>query len=142
MVAAAFWLFLLCSLSILLALGGKEGRLIAIACISAAVGTFLANSFLGFTRGFPVVFATDVILLSIAVAVALESARFWPLWFGGFELITVACHIAKWAFPATIPQIYTDTAGFWSLPALTSASLGIILDRNCEILADRIAPSA
>ena len=130
MIAAAFWTFLAASLAFVGYSGGAEGRRIALACLTATAVTFYLNSSLGFSEARRWVLAVDGALLLVAMTTAATSSRFWPLWFAGFHTVAVASGISSQLLPGVFPRIYSDAAGFWALPALGTAVLGVARDRR------------
>jgi hypothetical protein len=70
----------------------------------------------------------DALVFLIGLKIALCSTSYWPLWFCGLLLVSVATSIASLLFPTSVPAIYVDLAGFWAIPALASAAIGVIID--------------
>lgn len=132
-IAVSFWLFLGCSLAIIAVLGGREGRQLVFAILTAVSATFLANRYFGMRDAQYFVVLTDVALLICVVIIALRTSRHWPLWFAGFHLITVSAGIARLVSPSGLPEMYIDAAGFWALPALGAAVVGILLDHRAGL---------
>lgn len=133
MIAAAFWLFLACSLLMMTWHGGAEGSVVSAACALATLLTFVLNNYLGFVAAQLVVALLDAALLVVGIAIALRSTKFWPIWFSGFHMIAVASGTASQVFAGALPKMYTDAAGFWALPALGAAVLGIMRDRQAGL---------
>ena len=129
-VAVGFWTFLVSATSILAVFGCDQARKVAIACLTATFCTFGVNFILGFAGAQLAMVMIDAVLLIYVLRTALTSHAHWPLWFCGFHLVTVASEIAKITIPAETPLIYTNFAGFWALPALGAAAIGVILDRR------------
>lgn len=133
-VAGAFWLFLICVIVVTVTMGGSEGRLLVITCVTASALTYVANVQLGFDFARLVVLVIDVGVFAIIIAIALRSRSYWPIWFSAFQMITVATHFAQMTIPSSIPGIYGNAAGFWALPALGAAVVGVMLDRRAGVI--------
>ena len=129
-IALAFWFFLIAALIIISCAGGREERLFSLAILVAVSATFFTNVVLGFSDAQMIILLIDSGLLAFTLFVAISSSKHWPIWFAGFHLIGVASSIAYAAFPANISGIYIDMSGFWSLPALGAAAIGVLLDRR------------
>lgn len=48
----------------------------------------------------------DVLALAVALAVALQANRVYPLWFAAFQLLAVVAHLARWLAPDVAPLAY------------------------------------
>jgi hypothetical protein len=105
----------------------------ALAIIFSTISTLIVNQSVGIEKSQPFVFVIDSILLIFSFWIALNSKYYWPIWFTGFHFITVSTYIARFLFPAEVPILYTNAAGFWALPALGSAAVGAIFDRRAGI---------
>ena len=85
---------------------------------------------MGLEESQPFVIVIDMTLLAFSICLAAKSANFWPMWFSGFHMVAVATGFARFTFPTALPTIYTNTAGFWAIPALIAAAIGVLLDRR------------
>lgn len=133
-VALAYWVFLTSVIVVFVTRGGPDGRLFTFACIIASTLTYFANAQFGFNSSRFHVLAIDSALLAIVTILAMRSRSYWPMWFAGFHMIAVATRLAQFVFPASIPGIYGNTAGFWALPALGVAVFGVLLDRRAAMI--------
>jgi hypothetical protein len=66
----------------------------------------------------------DLATLSLFVAVALRSGRFWPLWVAGLQLTTSMGHLLKAMAPGLLPVAYGAALRVWSYPILIILALG------------------
>jgi hypothetical protein len=121
-------LFIGAAVSILWLYGGAEARLLAYGVIASTLLTLLAHIVFGIENARYWVLLIDVILLALIVGVVLSNNTHWPIWFAGFHMIAVATGLADALFPNTFPRLYINLAGFWALPALGSAAIGVVLD--------------
>ena len=86
-----------------------------------------------FDRAILLVKSVDISLFVAMLILALNSNKFWPLWFCGFHLLTVASHFSlEIGLPESIEFIF-NFSQFWSIPAIGSAVLGTYLDRHSEV---------
>jgi uncharacterized membrane-anchored protein YitT (DUF2179 family) len=92
--------------------------------------TFVLHQKFGLEDANSYVLLVDCATLVFAVFLVLKSNAHWPMWFCGFHMIAVATGIAQICFPNGLPANYTDTAGFWALPALGAAVAGVLFDRK------------
>jgi hypothetical protein len=132
-IAIAFWFFLASALVALWFWGELEGRSIAVMCLIASSATFVANYRLGLLPAIPVVLVVDILLLMGAVYIALVTSRYWPLWFAGFHSISVACQLAEVSVKSDLDWLYGNKAGFWAVPALGAAVIGICIDKRASV---------
>jgi hypothetical protein len=135
----SFWPFMIAALSLIAIYGQKTERHFVVAIICAVAATFAANYWLGFSEAQPVVTTIDCALLIYAVALALKVPVHWPLWFAGFHAISVASGLANILTPQGVADIYIDKSGYWSIPALGAAVIGVLLDRR-KIVRDAPTP--
>lgn len=75
----------------------------------------------------------DTSFMVFLYALALLSRRFWPLWMAGFQLVTVATHVASLTGPAFLPRLYTAMSTLWSVPILLVMLIGVILDNHAGL---------
>lgn len=130
---ASFWIFTFCALGLISIQGGSEGRRFSLFVIIATSSTFISNLTLTFLVAQPLVVIIDSLLLAAVAHIAMTSKAYWPVWFCGFHTVTVASGLAGIAFPAQLPLLYTNLAGFWAVPALAAAVAGILLDRRVRL---------
>jgi hypothetical protein len=94
----------------------------------ATILTFGVHQVFGQLAAQPYVLIIDASLFAVGLKIALASNCHWPLWFCGFTLVSLATSIASLIFPTEIPALYIDLAGFWSIPTVASAAIGVVLD--------------
>jgi hypothetical protein len=135
--AIGFWLFLLCAYAIVWINGDREARIFVNLVLLAAILTALA---MVLTRGNAhalTVFAIDAALLAAALFFVGRSRSYWPIWFAGFQSITVASELARQLFPHQIPSLYGAMASFWAIPALLSMTVAVVRDNRLRHRATR-----
>jgi len=106
--------------------GDRDARITALACVGATAATAIVLSPL-IVRSDNVetgVAAIDVAVLLVFVAVALQSARFWPLWISGLQLTTTLAHVIKLIEPGLLNVAYGAAMRFWSYPILLILAVG------------------
>ena len=106
--------------------GGRDERVVALLCLAGVIGTELLlpppdQRFAGIELG---VMAVDLVLLAGFVAVALRSARFWPLWVAGLQLTAAMGHLLKGIDTGLLPHAYGAALTFWSYPILLILAAG------------------
>lgn len=116
--------------------GGILERSFAAFLFICAATTYVLNASLGWSRALPYVTVVDTILLAVVLVIVAKSKRHWPIWFAGFHAVAVATGFAQLFFPNETPGIYIMMAGFWSLPALIAAAIGVFLDKRAKGLGD------
>lgn len=136
--AIIFWIFLLASFLIIGVRGRAAERLFLLAMLAATVATWLIDAEVGINSAARWVVLVDVGLLLIALGYVVTLDRYWPIWFAAFQLISVTTEIAQLLFPNAVPGIYETAARFWSLPAIASIVVAVILDANARRRAQSI----
>lgn len=126
----AFWAFLFSACGAMFCFGQRDEKRFIIAVVAATLSTFVANSIWGITTALPIVAVIDGALLIFVLAYVARSDRYWPIWFAGFHLNTIATEMGSIMFPGALPGLYTNLAGAWALPALGAAAWGVMRDRN------------
>ncbi len=106
--------------------GGSPERIVGGSLILAYVATLvsysaLANRFFGVERG---VFAVDVVLLAVLIAVAIRADRAWPLVVAALQLDTVGAHVVKTFDVGMIRVTYALLIAIWSYPMLLALGFG------------------
>ena len=106
--------------------GGRDERIVALLCLAGVIGTELLlpppdQRFAGMELG---VMAVDLVLLAGFIAVALRSARFWPLWVAGLQLTAAMGHLLKGIDTDLLPHAYGAALTFWSYPILFILAVG------------------
>ena len=77
-----------------------------------------------------IVWVIDIALLLSMFWIALKSDKYWPIWFCGFHLITVASHFSSLVAASETLTIVFNFSQFWSIPAIGAAVIGTYLDRS------------
>jgi hypothetical protein len=70
------------------------------------------------------VLLVDIGVLSLFLALALRSDKYWPLWTTAFQVIGVVTHLARFVDPGIIPRAYSIAQGFWAYPMLVALVIG------------------
>ncbi|MEK6542623.1 MAG: hypothetical protein AABZ45_10960 [Pseudomonadota bacterium] len=126
--AVLYWLFLLSACGATIVLGQRNEAIFAAALVLASAATISFTTLLGWTNSQPYVLMVDAVLLLCTLILAFRSASYWPIWFAALQLIGVSSGLAAVLFPTRVPAIYIILAGFWSIPALTIMTIGIVRD--------------
>lgn len=118
-----FLIFWITACSYVAVRGGAPERIAA----GAIVLAILATTFLSFllrpragaygSMELGVAF-TDVALFATLVALALSSARFWPMLMASMQGCGMMGHLAKPLAPDIIPKAYYVTVAFWAYPII------------------------
>ena len=127
-VVISYWLFLLSACLTMMIFGQTLERWFAATIVAATVLSFVLNNWLGMITASPFIVAIDVVIWGIALTLALAADRYWPIWFAGFHLNTIATEVGSIVLPGTIPALYANLAGAWALPALGFAAAGVARD--------------
>lgn len=130
--AIGFWLFLLCAYAIVWINGDREARIFINFVLLAAILTALAMAVTAGNLHALVVFAIDTALLIAALMFVGRSRYYWPIWFAGFQTITVASELARQLFPHHIPSLYGAMASFWAIPAVGCMTIAIVKDNHAR----------
>lgn len=115
-----FDLLLLANCVYALLRGGAPERLVAATflvgdLLSAAAVLNHSGRYVGEEYG---LFATDVLILVVLVAVALLSTRWWPLFVAALQLNGVLVHLVHLTAPRTLPGAYLNASALWAYPML------------------------
>lgn len=132
MFALIFWLFLVAAFLVVAINGRAPERLFLAFVLAATLATFALNSIYGITAALDKIMLVDAALLLVACAYVALIDRFWPIWFAGFQLTTVATELAKIIFPDAVPGVYESAAGLWGLLALGSMAFAVTLDHRLK----------
>lgn len=106
--------------------------IVAASIVAATLLTFCLHQAFGMLPAQPYVLIVDALLFAVGLRIAFTSNSFWPLWFCGFILVSLATGIASLLFPTAVPAIYIDLAGFWSIPTVASAAIGVMMDSRAD----------
>lgn len=139
MLAAFFWILMLMTCAFAVCFGGREGRVLVLISIGAALLTIpaqLAGSW----------HATQIWLMIVdsgAFAglfwLMLHSDRYWPIWAAACQLMTVLTHIVTLLLGSFSDRIYAGLSTVWVIPLMLFAIIGIELDRKAS--HDRAYPA-
>jgi len=69
--------------------------------------------------------AVDGLFLALLLWVALRSRRYWPLFAAGFELLSVATHLARLIDPGVRAWAYATADAIWTYLLLAALSFGV-----------------
>lgn len=129
-VAFAFWLFLLGALSIGWQIGDSSDRRAMIAIFLAALATSGTGMLFDGTDRQIAIRVVDLLLLAYMIRFAMNSSRFWPIWFAGIHATATLIGIAALVLPdARAPALYL-AASAWAIPAMTVMVVGLLIDRR------------
>lgn len=113
-----------------LARGHRDARIVAAVCVVASLASvMLASRYAAVETG---VMLVDLATLGAFLWVALESARFWPLWVTGLQLTTVLGHFFRAVDPHLLPLAYAAALRSWSYPILIILALGVWREQRRE----------
>lgn len=106
--------------------GRRDERLVSGIIVIGVIATHLvispqANRFSGVETA---VMGVDVIVFVGFLWVALESARFWPLWIAGLQLTTLFGHLLKLMDTSLFSRAYGASLVFWGYPIVLILAIG------------------
>lgn len=109
--------------------GGPDERLAATAiAVAGLVSPFAqTRAYAGPEFGLMIV---DVGLFFALAAIALRSRAFWPMWAAGFQLCSLAGHLAAAKSNAMVPAAYAETLIIWSYAVLGTLLVGTLVERG------------
>lgn len=122
--------YLLLLIVVLLAFrrGDRETRMAAAICVLASMlSAFLMQDNNRLESGIALV---DLAVLGSFVAIALRSARFWPLWVSGLQLTTSISHLLFLLQPTLLDFAYHAAMRFWSYPILLILAAAALRSRH------------
>lgn len=128
-VIAGYWLFLLSSCAIMFCFGGRAERQFVGLVIVATFATIAAIVKLGMTAALPFVATIDGALWGVSLLYVVRLDRYWPVWFAGFHLNSLATEVGAIIFPGAFATLNANLAGAWALPALGFAAIGVLKDQ-------------
>ncbi len=111
--------------------GGWAGRatLAVIAALFAA--STMATWFIEQDRLYHfAIFGIDLLSLILKTAIAIISARRWPIIIAGFQLNSVCAQTAVLVAPAFTTKFHYAMMTIWAVPTLLVLSIGVFLDRR------------
>ena len=128
-IALAFWISLLSAGALIALSASRPAQFFFCAILGATALTAISDLSLSQEALGYAYIAIDSALLAIALLFVMKSRSYWPIWFSGFQSITVASEVAKITHSGMQVGMYLDVAGFWSIPALIFMVVGVNLDR-------------
>jgi hypothetical protein len=66
----------------------------------------------------------DFIVLISFLKIAFESRKYWPIWLGSLQIITIAVHALNLLLPNILPTAYAMLQGFWVYPMFFAVMMG------------------
>lgn len=127
-VAIIYWMFLLSACLLVLWYGRPLERAFLTLLAAFSIATLGLSAEVGILEAQQTLFALDVAILIVVLAIMHRSKAYWPVWFAGFHTIIVATGFANLILPSAIPGDYINAASFWSLPSLLVLVLGTLAD--------------
>jgi hypothetical protein len=126
-----FWAFTAATLIILATFGERPERGFAVLIVVAVGATWLNFERDGWTD--PVaLLAIDGVVLAAGLLLALRTDRYWPLWFSGFQMLTVLTGIAHLVSPDHVPALFLNLSALWFYPALWCSTAGVVFDSRAR----------
>jgi hypothetical protein len=100
------------------------------AAVAVAVATFVSPFFDGGGFSGPELglVLVDSGLFAALAFIALRSRAFWPMWAAGFQLCTLAGHMAAAKSSTMLPAAYADTLVIWSYAVMASLFAGTLME--------------
>lgn len=121
-----YWLILLAIVVYAFRRGAMDERIAALTCLFGTLATMLVSGsgivmYNSIETG---VLIVDFVAFGVFVAVALKSARFWPLWVAGFQLSSTLAHLVRLFDSNMIPHVYAAAERFWIYPIFLAIGVG------------------
>lgn len=121
-----FWAVCVLCLAVALCFGERDERrgmiIITIGSIATAIVVVVANrNFANISGWFLVV---DLCVLGAFVKLLFDSRKYWPIWVGSLQLISVIIHLLDLVVPKTLPAAYIMLQGFWAYPMFFAIMMG------------------
>ncbi|MDO7836930.1 hypothetical protein Q4610_17930 [Sphingobium sp. HBC34] len=139
MLAAFFWLLMLMTCVFAVCFGGRDGRLLVVISIAAALLSIPAQLAGSWHATQYWLMLVDLGTFAALLWLMLRSDRYWPIWVAGCQLMTVLTHIVTLLRPDFPSMIYAGLSTVWVIPLMLFAIIGIELDRKA--LHDRAYPA-
>lgn len=130
MLAAFFWLLMLMTCAFAVCFGGREGRLLVLICVTAALLSIPAQLVESWHVTRIWLMLVDVGTFGALLWLMLQSQRYWPIWAAACQLMTVLTHIVTFIFPDFPAMIYAGLSTVWVIPLMLFTIIGIELDRK------------
>ena len=107
--------------------GGADERVAAVGIAAAAILSPLVrvNDYSGPEPGLVIV---DIGLFLLFGFIAMRSKAFWPMWTAGFQLCTLAGHLAAAKSSAVVPAAYVETLVIWSYAVMLGLLVGTLAE--------------
>lgn len=127
-----YWTLLTLTCGYALSRGHRDERIAAFVAIVASIVTAFVLPPKGerYSRVESGELLVDLVVLSIFIAIALRSDRFWPLWIAGLQLTTSMAHLMKAVHVDLMPQAYAAAEKFWSYPIILIIGLAAWRSRH------------
>lgn len=116
---------LLGSLSLAWLWAGKDNRVIIALIAVAALTSFSGHLALSPEIARSVTVVIDACVFVGAVALAIYSTQWWPIWFAGLQSAAVLTRTAALLGPTSQTWLFDTIAAFWVLPILAVVLLGV-----------------
>ena len=115
--------------------GSRDERIVAAVCLIASIISLLSlTRWHGRYSDVEIgLLAVDMATLTMFVAVALHSDRFWPLWVAGLQLTTSMGHLLKAMESDLLPVAYGAALRMWSYPILLILLIGTWRGRQRQL---------
>jgi hypothetical protein len=134
-----FWLTSISCLLLALSYGAREEKIgMIIIFTGSLVTTILAFiGHLDVARMAVWFLAADAVVLAALIRLSFSSRKYWPVWVGSLQMITVVIHVLELLLPRTVPVAYAILQGFWVYPmmiAIMGGTLGsrVLWKRNAS----------
>ena len=123
----AYWAILSGVVVLAFVRGHIDERIAAVTCLIGTLATLAVSTDIStkYTTVEDGVLIVDLIAFLIFTGVALHSARFWPLWVAGFQLVSTLAHLMRAIHPTLIPHVYAAAEKFWIYPIFAAILIGI-----------------
>jgi len=76
--------------------------------------------------------ALDFLVLAVFLIHALRSRYYWTLCLPAFQLLTCLTHVAKFAAPDIMSQVYSAGQAFWAYPQMLVILFAAIWSRSAR----------
>jgi hypothetical protein len=121
-----FWAVCVLCLAVALRFGERDERrgmiIITVGSIVTALVVVAANrNFKDISGWFLFV---DLCVLGGFVKLLFDSRKYWPIWVGSLQLISVVIHLLDLLVPKTLPAAYAMLQGFWVYPMFFAIMMG------------------
>lgn len=135
MVAALFWILLVAAAVSIALNGDRAARQFLIWIFLATASTAYVDLYASAVDSAYGHLIIDSLLLALALRCAVTQPVYWPIWFAGFQMITVTTEVAQLVMAGPLPTMYADLAGFWAAPALVTMAIGTAKDRRLNVVS-------